>query len=408
MGWFTAVILSLLLASTKSFAVAPRDYTFQDSPASAELSQQSIHTIFQDSLGTLWILTKEGPNRYDGYTVTRFRSSNLDQTSLSHQYTTGIVEDSNGDLWIATKGGLNKFDSASRKFSVIKATPSISSTALLSDDIYSIYYASDDTIWLGYANGVGFSNFNPKSGEFVHFPPSSRKGPTRFVSFTELPNGTIWAAVDNLGLVRVDTNSKSISEIEIKTSLPNSSPALKPTHIMRDSKKKLWISTQDAGLFSYDPLRKSFEQYTYDPGDSSSLSSTTVYMSIEDNVGNIWAATDSGLNVLDPLTSDFNRINTQNSNLPDDHVYSIYQGRSGIIWLGTYNGLVYGRESVFQRVDAANSGLASNSVNAFTQTKDGAIWVGTSNGISGFQPGSNSAIDPKTSHGIILCFQTRQ
>jgi signal transduction histidine kinase/ligand-binding sensor domain-containing protein/CheY-like chemotaxis protein/HPt (histidine-containing phosphotransfer) domain-containing protein len=247
---------------------------------------------------------------------------------------------------------------------------------------------------LGYSNGVGFSNFDPKSGEFVHFPPSSKKGPTRFVSFTELPKGTIWAAVENLGLVSIDTRSKTISSIEIKSDLPGSTPALKPAHIMRDSRRKLWISTTDAGLFSYDPQENSFLQYESDIPKKTTLSSNRVYMSIEDKVGNIWAATKQGLNVMDPDTAEFTRINWENSNLPDAEIYSIFQSRSGIIWLGTYNGLAYGTESVFQRIDT-DSGLASNSVNAFTQTSDGFIWVGTSNGISRFSPGATLADKPR-------------
>ena len=83
----------------------------------------------------MWFLTAEGLNHYDGYDVTKYRSSNRDHASISHQYTTGIVEDSSGDLWIGTRGGLNKFDYVKRTFKPFKASETVSSKHPLSDSI---------------------------------------------------------------------------------------------------------------------------------------------------------------------------------------------------------------------------------------------------------------------------------
>ena len=178
-------------------AIGPQDIRFQTSPASQELTQQTIHTIFQDSQGYIWILTGEGVNRYDGYSVTKFYASKSTKGSLSHQLAMGIAEDDAGFLWFATGGGgLNKFHPGNQTFTSIRESTSISSKAPLSDSIYSIFRASDGTFWLGYENGGGFSNFNPKTEEFTHFPPRSGSGPTKFTSFTESSGQIIWAAVE--------------------------------------------------------------------------------------------------------------------------------------------------------------------------------------------------------------------
>src|SRR4051794_4774357 len=66
------------------------------------LSQINVNCIFQDSRGFMWIATRNGLNRYDGYKFTTFRYDSKDNTSLSNNTVTDIVEDANGNIWLAT------------------------------------------------------------------------------------------------------------------------------------------------------------------------------------------------------------------------------------------------------------------------------------------------------------------
>jgi signal transduction histidine kinase/ligand-binding sensor domain-containing protein/CheY-like chemotaxis protein/HPt (histidine-containing phosphotransfer) domain-containing protein len=348
--------------------------------------------------------TSEGLHRYDGYNVVSFKASQDDENSLSHQYTTGIVEDDSGNYWISTYGGLNRLDAATLSFKSYRATASISSTAPLSNAVFSIFKASDNTLWLGYADVGGFSNFDPETEEFIHFPPSKNNVLTKFSSFTESPAGTIWAVVENLGLVEIDTRTKHISSLEIRSTDTTKPKSNDPNHVISDSQGELWISTADAGLFNYNPSTKEFKQYTYDLYDQNSLSDNHVYMAMEDSDGHIWAATQQGLSVLDRLSPEFTRINQGSSNLPDQQTQGIMQSRSGIIWIGTFSGLAYGTKSTFQRMDT-DAGLPSNSVNAFTQTSNGTLWVGTSRGLTSYSPTSqnfSTRVGPEISQNDVV------
>ena len=73
------------------------------------LSQADVTTVLQDSLGFLWIGTKDGLNKYDGYSFEHFRYQ-PDTISLSDNYIHCIAEGRNGILWIGTNYGLNKLD----------------------------------------------------------------------------------------------------------------------------------------------------------------------------------------------------------------------------------------------------------------------------------------------------------
>src|SRR5476651_1300021 len=60
------------------------------------LSQININCIIQDSRGFMWIGTRNGLNRYDGYKFTTFRYDAKNDSSLSNNMITDLAEDREG------------------------------------------------------------------------------------------------------------------------------------------------------------------------------------------------------------------------------------------------------------------------------------------------------------------------
>ncbi|MCF8335357.1 MAG: hypothetical protein K9H65_02025 [Bacteroidales bacterium] len=74
------------------------------------LSQSSVFSIDQDKKGFVWIGTRDGLNRYDGYDFDVYKYKPQDNNSLSNNEITSVLVDWEGDLWIGTRGGgLNHF-----------------------------------------------------------------------------------------------------------------------------------------------------------------------------------------------------------------------------------------------------------------------------------------------------------
>ena len=381
-------VFALLVFANSTQALSPRDYTFQLSPAARELTQQSVRGVFQDSRGFIWVLTQEGLHRYDGYTVTRFRASNRDPKSISHQSTTDIVEDKSGYLWISTAGGgLNKFNPANNTFSAIQAAQHPSSDRPLSNNIYSMFKDTKGYIWLAYEAGLGFSRYSPTTSKFDHFPPVPSAKHTRAVSFAETKDGAIWILVDGLGLLQLDESRNLENVVPVSPDTGNPISTTRFSHLMASKDGALWISSLDAGITKYEPHSGEFQQFTNHSDDRKAISDNSVYMSIEDQSNNVWVATRSGVSVWEPETETFTWINSSNSNIPDDQVFSIYQSKAGIVWIGTFNGLAYGTRSLFARIDSV-SGPGSDSINAFAEDKNGVMWIGTNSGIHTFDPRS--------------------
>ncbi|RMF56476.1 MAG: hypothetical protein D6748_13430, partial [Calditrichaeota bacterium] len=75
------------------------------------LSQSAVYALYQDSQGYVWIGTKDGLNKFDGYKFTVYQHDPFNPTTISNNYITAILEDSRKILWVGTREkGLNQFE----------------------------------------------------------------------------------------------------------------------------------------------------------------------------------------------------------------------------------------------------------------------------------------------------------
>ena len=109
------------------------------------LSQGMIFDILQSRDGYLWVATKDGLNRYDGYRFEVFSHDPFDPFSITSNEVWKIFEDSRGRLWLVCPGGLDVF--------------------------------------------------LPQTGRFFHLLPGLQGYNGDSVSFTETPDGAIWVTV---------------------------------------------------------------------------------------------------------------------------------------------------------------------------------------------------------------------
>lgn len=80
------------------------------------LSQGMIFDIRQSRDGFMWIATKDGLNRYDGYRFTVYTNDPFDPFSIASNEVWKIFEDSRGWLWLACPGGLDVLTPSSERF----------------------------------------------------------------------------------------------------------------------------------------------------------------------------------------------------------------------------------------------------------------------------------------------------
>jgi len=81
------------------------------------LSQGMIFDILQTRDGFLWVATKDGLNRYDGYNFKIFTHNPFTPYTLAENTSVALFEDSRGLLWVATESkGVDVYDHRSGRF----------------------------------------------------------------------------------------------------------------------------------------------------------------------------------------------------------------------------------------------------------------------------------------------------
>ena len=114
------------------------------------------------------------------------------------------------------------------------------------------------------------------------------------------------------------------------------------TKIFEDSKKNIWISTNEKGLYK---IQRDGEiiHYQHDPRKEKQLSICSNYVRTicEDNQNNILIGTDKGLDIMNPEIERFMHYNAEKKGplyLSNESVWSLLKDKQGSIWIGTYFG----------------------------------------------------------------------
>ena len=151
------------------------------------------------------------------------------------------------------------------------------------------------------------------------------------------------------------------------------------------------------GLYLMDRMTGHFTPYSHNPDDSTSLVNDFVLDIYEDRSGTIWLGTEEGISRFDPssVTTSSEPVFT---NYEDElllRVIMIHEDQAGRFWVATASrGLhLFDRESgQIVETFTANDGLASDIVWSVYEDKSGLLWLSTAQGISRFDPDARTFI----------------
>ncbi len=161
------------------------------------------------------------------------------------------------------------------------------------------------------------------------------------------------------------------------------------------------------GLIKYDGYN--FKIFKYNPDDKKSLSYNGVISIYEDRSGTLWIGTEGGgLNKYNRETDQFTRYahdaNNPNS-LSNNVVASILEDRSGNFWVGTFGGLnkLISDDSVTSFIHYKNdlnepTSLSNDFVGQICEDKSGNLWIATGDGLNKLSPGEINKTSPTFIH----------
>ncbi len=123
----TAVMFIFLTALVTSLQAQTNEIKFKRISIEQQLSHKTAFCIIQDRKGFIWIGTKNGLNRYDGYQFQEFKHDADKKESLSGNHIQALFEDRDGYIWVGTyEGGLNRLDPKTGNCKVYSYSPMVS------------------------------------------------------------------------------------------------------------------------------------------------------------------------------------------------------------------------------------------------------------------------------------------
>ena len=214
--------------------------------------------------------------------------------------------------------------------------------------------------------------------------------PNAYVNaIAEDKNGFIWVGTND-GLCRYDAHDKMRI---FKSGDKNIERGLRSSHIMElyaSPDNLLYIGTRQGGLSIYDLKNDTWETFTHNKNDPTTLSNDEVISILKDSKGRIWVGTEDGLNLFNEETKTFNRYKIEKNKpgkLGARAILSISEDNNGWIWVCTWDGGLYllsineqNEEILFKRFDIKTKNSHSKNVWKLFQDINDNYWIATHQG----------------------------
>lgn len=360
-----AVLVSLLSLFPQSKAAGSKQYAFQRIDIRNGLSYSVRCLTVSHDKGYVWIGTRSGIGRFDGYELKKYLHDNV----------THIVEDKEHTIWAITSKGLFYYNYQNDEFTQAR------------DNDNNPVLASSICLW---ADGVLFGG----NGKLYKHSYADRR--TKYLCSLMSDskyNITGLQKWDDRTLLCTNRWGHALFT-DIATGktrpVPFESKGLMATLI--DAKGNIWVAPYHQGVKCYD--RKGRLLHSYQTQNSPLR--TNVVLSLAECDGRIWIGTDGeGIYILNPETDAMSALSHVPGNpysLPANSILCLYADSSNNMWAGSVRGGLINIKEVGIKIYAdalpgIEYGLSEKTILSLYQGDEEDIWIGTDGGgINRFNP----------------------
>lgn len=376
----------------------------------SELLGNEIHEVMLDKSGVIWIATENGLNFYSTKrSKFNFRIQTigkiLDIPELFNNSIRAITQSNNKSLWFGTESGLYEVRNKNNNIELVEE-PELKSLNVWtlcrgsSKKIWIGTYGDGlkeleiETRRLKSWN-VLKTNFNEQAFNYVR-------------TLIEDSEGKIWIGFWGGGLARLNPKNSKIEYWRNEKNKLNSLSYNDVWVIVNDRRGRIWVGTNGGGLDLYQGEGKNnFYNWKFNKTGKQKLSSNNIYSICESHKKNtkenetiIWIGTANGLNKFvisnDTGSNDGARLNVQicyftvDNGLPDNSVESILEDDNGNLWIGTSSGISFFNTDAEQFTNfTTEDGLIGSAFNtgAAYKTSNNEMLFGSIEGLNFFLPG---------------------
>jgi len=402
--------------------------------ANAQLESQGMKRksdlhVFTDSRGIVWLY---GPGMLLGYNpdkqtwdTSTGNKLGFSSTERTDQNIYGMDEDSIGNVWIGSDvKGLVRMDVRTHEMEQVKPV-SMKTQKMINDGIIrilSVYVDNTNLLWVGTQKfGVAYWGKNiykfesddvgdvtamaeDASGKMwygtedngvIGISSPLASSTVSAMAFTK--DGSLWVGSLRNGITRIKNG-----ESRIYSTARDSGRTVIDDHInalTSDKNGNLWIAT-NGGLQVFNATMESFSTYTKENGKLMTNDITALHYGKSNKM---IVGTANGLLLMNLSSNEMTYLTGNTSNLKtftNNYISSVYEDSRGLIWVGTREGInILDMETDDLNYITEEQGLCNNSVCGITEDKDNSMWITTTKGAAKIVVERNSE-DGSFSYGI--------
>ena len=378
--------------------------------AQQHLRKSKSLKAFADQLDNIWLYGQGTLMVYNKNTNTWNTTigDQLGLTSVAVDHSVnGMTGDSNGNIWVGTdRSGLIRINVNTHEIEAVQprgVNPRRIDSEIM--PIQSVYVDDTDLLWVGTEkSGVAYYGGNiykfssdligditaiaQTNDSTIWYGTGNRgvigyDGPlasTKVSCMATTPDGSLWVGSRQNGLTRIQNGTGKIysaARDSLKTLIDDHVNAL-----CSDKSGNLWIAT-NGGLQVYNPKMDTFSAYTRENGMLNTNNITALFYGQNNRM---LIGTSEGMVILDLSTREKTVLTGNSTNIQtftNNYITQIYEDSRGLIWIGTREGLNI-LNTVKDEVShlTEKNGLCNNSICGIAEDKNHNIWVSTSNGVS--------------------------
>jgi len=358
-------ILALFLLTAQ--LLCAQSYYFRHYQVENGLSNNAVICSVQDKKGFLWFGTKDGLDRFDGYSFKIFRSNPDDSGSIGSNFIHALYEDRNGILWAGTENGLYKYDAFTESFSLLPGTTA-QVTAIEMDNSGNLWFISDFTL----------ARYNETSKQLQYYDISHYFEAT---SICKSSNGTLWVATTTGLLQQYQPATDSFTAVDMFAhSRKNGNAWIEKLYGAANG--IILIGTAIHGAKSFDSQTGVYKDIVTYNQDKTAIFARNFVQTAADEY---WIGTESGIFIYNMKTNGIINLHKKFNDpysISDNAVYTFCRDREGGIWAGTYFGGInyYPRQyNSFTKIfpKSGENSLSGYVAREIHQDDKGHLWIGT-------------------------------
>ncbi len=350
-----------------------------------EFSNLFVRSLDVDKKGRLWIATLgQGLFRYNiqDKRLVHISAFPDNKYGTDSDYITSVLCDEKGIVWFTNATQyLYQFDEVQEKFSKIRIYDAYNNVECRST--FSLCEDFRGNLWLGgWENGL--FRYDREKSEFTSYRPVSENGAKLYAGrihvIAETEPGTISYGCDN-GIVNLNTVTLECENLRY---VPYSNSSLTDNFIydiVRDKEGGIWVATYFGGVNYTNSLTSAFD---FSMTDRSGSRGRVISKFCEDTNHKLWIGTDDGGLFLYDMASGQCQGKILDTDFPNLNIHALLKDDDGL-WVGTYSHGLYfldtdsGKVKHWQKFEDGST--SHMSVYALYKNFDGKLWIGTKTGI---------------------------